>query len=359
LEYDPGIQQPILIYGEMNMTEGISINEQLSVSQAERGVEWLKTALQTAVKLEFATIPPYLCAMWSIKDDSVPAYESIREIVMEEMLHLGLVCNLLTTLGDTPRIWPDAAPQYPSPLPGGVRPGLIVSLGGMTPLRVRDIFMQIEKPDRDLVDLTEPNETTPTIGKFYEAIGTVIQAQPETIFTGNKQLTKPMGPYAQKLFKILSKADALKAIDLIKEQGEGTTASPRDPTIGGSPNEEDLAHYYRFMELVKGKKIVQDPATGKFVFSEIPVPFPETYRMAEVPEGGWQGSGTPVEKLKEFDLKYTEMLKQLHEAWETGEVGKLNLSINTMRDMTSIAMDLMQIEITPGGETYGPCFRMI
>ena len=29
----------------------------------------LKNALQTAMRLEFSTIPPYLCAQWSIKDD--------------------------------------------------------------------------------------------------------------------------------------------------------------------------------------------------------------------------------------------------------------------------------------------------
>jgi hypothetical protein len=219
--------------------------------------------------------------------------------------------------------------------------------------------MQIEKPDRDVVDPADPDATTPTIGKFYEGISAAIQALPETAFTGNKQLTRGMGPFAQRLFKILSKADALRAIELIKEQGEGTTASPRDPTAGGSADEDDLAHFYRFMELEKGKKIVQDPATGKFVLSDIPVPFPDTYPMAEVPEGGWQGAGAPVAKLAEFDQTYTEMVKQLHDAWKTGMLANLNAAVSAMYEMTPIATELMKKEITPGGQAYGPCFRIV
>lgn len=42
---------------------------------------WLKKSLQAAVSLEFATIPPYLCALWSIKDDRHDVARSIREII--------------------------------------------------------------------------------------------------------------------------------------------------------------------------------------------------------------------------------------------------------------------------------------
>ena len=78
-------------------------------------VNWLKQGLQAAVELEFATIPVYLCGMWSIQEQSGPAYERINSIVIEEMLHMGLACNMLTTLDGTPRscgmrCWKRASP---------------------------------------------------------------------------------------------------------------------------------------------------------------------------------------------------------------------------------------------------------
>jgi hypothetical protein len=342
------------------MAQTSRIAELMSVPAAEHGVAWITDSLQEAVRLEFATIPPYLSAMWSIKSGDGPAYDSLREIVVEEMLHLGLVCNLLTTLGVTPKIWPGAAPDYPCPLPGGVRPGLIVSLGGLTPERVRDLFMQIEKPHHDLVDPDDPDADTPTIGEFYAAIRAAVAALPPEAVTGQRQLARGMGPAARSLSKIDSAQKALDAIDLITEQGEGTTASPRDPSPG-SEDQDDLAHFYRFAELYKGRRIVQD-ATGKFVFSDTAVPFPETYPLAEVPHGGWQEptvTPTVAAKLKEFDAAYSTMLTQLQAAWEHGDPAKLGASVLTMHGLTSLVGELIGMQATTGGPVYGPCFRAV
>lgn len=69
-----------------------------------RGADWLKDALQQALMLELATLPPYLSGLWSIKEPSEDgvAAEAIRRIVFDEMSHLGLACNLLTTIGEFP-----------------------------------------------------------------------------------------------------------------------------------------------------------------------------------------------------------------------------------------------------------------
>ncbi len=85
-------------------------------------IDCLKRALQAAVTLEFATIPPYLCSLWSIEDNLHPAAKSIREVVQEEMLHMSLVCNLLASIGEVPEIG-SAVPSYPGSLPGGVHEG--------------------------------------------------------------------------------------------------------------------------------------------------------------------------------------------------------------------------------------------
>lgn len=92
--------------------------------EPEHDQAWLTRALQMAIKLEHATLPPYLCAMWSIKNTGDPVHDTIRKIVVDEMFHMGLACNLLTTIGGTPILHdPQFIPKYPGRLPGGVRPG--------------------------------------------------------------------------------------------------------------------------------------------------------------------------------------------------------------------------------------------
>ena len=62
------------------------------------------------------------------------------------MTHFGLACNLLVAIGGTPLLT-DAAvvPTYPGPLPGGVRPGLIVPLRKLDKAQAK-VFMEIEYP---------------------------------------------------------------------------------------------------------------------------------------------------------------------------------------------------------------------
>jgi hypothetical protein len=332
----------------------------LAVPAADRRTTWLTDSLQVAARLEFFTIPPYLCAMWSIEDGSGLVYDSLHEIVMEEMLHLGLVCNLLNALGETPRLYPDAAPEYPRSLPGGVRPGLVVPLARLSLTRVRDVFMQIERPHDDVFDPNVPNVNA-TIGQFYAAIAAVVQTLADSDFAGGKQLTRGMGSDARPMFAVTNRQSALDALELVTEQGEGTSASPRDPTAGGSADADDLAHYYRFTEMLAGKRI--DPTTGRFRDPVVPLPLPSITPMADVPDGGWRGKpGVPPEveaKLLAFDQQYTTMVQKLHEAWATGSPGPLGVSVSAMRGLSVKAVELMSFEIAVGGERYGPGFRLV
>ena len=91
----------------------------------------LQDCLQDAVQIEFATIPPYLTALYSIKDGyNQEAYSLIRGIVMQEMLHMVQAANLLIAVGGRPRIYgAKITPKYPiTGLPGGTLPQLQVSL---------------------------------------------------------------------------------------------------------------------------------------------------------------------------------------------------------------------------------------
>jgi hypothetical protein len=108
----------------------------------------LKDALQTAMQLEFSTIPPYLCAQWSINSDPSDVSDKIEDIVVQEMYHFALAGNMLTAIGGMPDVANAAfIPTYPTHvLPGGIRQALAVDLKPLTPDQVQ-VFMQIEYPE--------------------------------------------------------------------------------------------------------------------------------------------------------------------------------------------------------------------
>lgn len=110
--------------------------------------------LQLALGVELAVLPPYLYALWSIKSAdegaSPPALEaarSIRAVVYEEMLHAGLVANILNALGKPPDLLEHLV-DYPGPLPGhaALPPhGYVVGLGPLSTDTI-DTFLKIERP---------------------------------------------------------------------------------------------------------------------------------------------------------------------------------------------------------------------
>src|SRR5437867_3400135 len=79
----------------------------------------LREHLQVAIELEHATIPPYLCALYSIPDgENQQAARILRSVVLEEMLHLTLAANVLNAIGGRPIIdRPGFVPHYPMKLP--------------------------------------------------------------------------------------------------------------------------------------------------------------------------------------------------------------------------------------------------
>ena len=110
----------------------------------------LQDALQTAMQLEFSTIPPYLCAQWSIDGNGDPSGVAgmIRDIVIQEMLHFALAGNMLNAVGFTPSIAnPTFIPRYPThTLPGGIRLRHEVGLNPLSHTQL-EVFEEIEKPE--------------------------------------------------------------------------------------------------------------------------------------------------------------------------------------------------------------------
>src|SRR5579872_1542633 len=82
-------------------------------------VEGLRRHLQWAIELEHATLPPYLCALYSIEEGAnQEAAEVVHSVFMEEMLHLTLAANILNAVGGTPALdTPAILPSFPTYLP--------------------------------------------------------------------------------------------------------------------------------------------------------------------------------------------------------------------------------------------------
>ena len=326
----------------------MQIAELMRVPKAGHDATWLAQSLQAAIELELSTIPLYLCALWSIKTPNGVVYEHIQKVAFEEMLHLGLACNMLTTIGGTPRIAGlTTAPKYPGPLPGGVRPGLTVYLAGLTRQMVKEVFMEIEYPQAGPVAFAL-SPTFATIGDFYDAVLDAFVANAGAI-AGTKQLATS-APLFGELFPIASIDDVKKAIGEIKEQGEGTSQSPNAVEFGGK-----LAHYYLFGEIYNGKTLRQN-ASGQWKYEGDPVPFPEVFPVARVPDGGYPNLPEAVA----FDKLYSKLLQQLETAWVTGNQDLLDDAIfPKMSQLAGPARHLMQMPLDAGGFAYGPSFRFI
>jgi hypothetical protein len=322
------------------------IMQLMAVPADSRDLSWLQESLQSAIELEFATLPTYLSGMWSIKNQSGEVYDLIKSVVLEEMFHLGLACNMLKAIGGMPNI---VAPTYPGHLPGGVLPDLDVYLGGLSP-KALDMYMAIEEPEHPLA-LAETEY--PTIGMFYDAIRELFQTlSPPISADGQLAVTldvpKPDGSGAtttEPLTHLGTLDEILKAITTIKEQGEGTANSPDSPEFGG-----ELAHYYRFGEIRYGRRFVK--IDGSWQYAGAPVPFPDCYPVSRVPPGGYPD----LPASKKFDTAYFQLIAGLQNAWAGGGEQALDMAIGIMFQLYGLAAPIIAMPLPDGSGNYGPDF---
>lgn len=87
-------------------------------------LQWIRGALQTAIAIEHATMPLYSAAMYSLEVQNYPAYNTLRSVLMEEMLHMAAACNALAALGGSPRLATLDPGAILDGLPGSIAPTL-------------------------------------------------------------------------------------------------------------------------------------------------------------------------------------------------------------------------------------------
>lgn len=329
----------------------------------------LRTHLQWAIELEHSTIPPYLCALYSIKPGhNREAVEAITSVFIEEMLHMTLAANVLNAIGGTPVLdSPAFMPRYPAYLPHSAK-AFLVPLAPFSPATI-ETFMKIENPEA--LEAVPEAEGFHSIGQFYlaieEGLRTLCEALGEAaVFSGDKarQITPASLDYtgSGRIIPVYDLASALAAIDEIEEQGEGLT--PREVWDGDRdmfhPDSEEVAHYFRYQEILKGQLYQRGdtPATGPRGRT-FAVDWTAVYPMRDNPTAADYAVGSPVrEKMDAFNRVYSDVLRVLHRAFN-GEPAQMFASMGGMMELRSRAQELMQMPSGDGVTTAGPSFEYV
>jgi Ferritin-like len=234
---------------------------------------------------------------------------------------------------------------------------------------VEHVFMRIEQP-KHIIEFATSGMTTlepsKTIGEFYGRIRDTFEAEGEGWIIDTTGATQPSHPSLPPGIKrITNVADALKAIDLIVEQGEGTESEPIFPDGDTNPNNDELAHYYKFAEMVKGR-LKPNPAAGpasppqeRYIYdASDPVPFnaAAVLPLRTNPKSSHFDAGSPArEAIDAFNLKYTQVLQQLHAAFN-GQPSKIFGAVDSMNGMGVLAADICGITLDDGTRP-GPTFE--
>ncbi|WP_447002254.1 ferritin-like domain-containing protein [Saccharothrix isguenensis] len=386
----------------------MSISESLSVSASEpsqaskiQTLEELHEYLYKGLQLEHATLPPYLTALYSLHPGkNSDAWHVIRVVAVEEMLHLTLVANVLNAVGGTPDLTkPGFVPNYPTRLPCGPDYFEVHLLPFSR--EALDTFLKIEKPaqaaneeDRfvsmewatlgltsngsaprpdELAELEEsgtilglvprdPTQRFRSIGEFYEEINRGInhledQARKAgtTIFTGDpaRQVT-PEYFYSGggDVIKVTGRDTAVAALTLVAEQGEGLYGGIFD-------NQDEIAHYYRFQQLEKGRYYKKGDNPGEPSGPDLNVDWSAVYPVKpDIKLAHLAGDPELLAAAKEFNKSYATFLTGINLAYN----GQPELLLKAVWEMFRIRDSMNRLIRNPltghPGANAGPTFEL-
>ncbi len=319
--------------------------------------------------MEHATLAPYLYAYYSIipgtNDDAAGI---LMSVFGEEMLHMALAANLLNAVGGEPKVAESGfVPAYPAALPFSDA-SFLVPLSRFSVETVA-LFMKIERPEES--DAPAESDHFETIGQFYRAIEDALQELStllgeSAVFCGEpeRQITpETMAWYGGgRVVPVYDLASALEAVDEIEEQGEGLKHAEiwdgdRDMF---HPERDEVAHYFRFDQLVKGRRYQRGdtPQSGP-TGETLEVDWNGVYPNVDNPRLSDFPSGTPTRlKAEEFQVLYSQVLRELERAFN-GEPERVNDAISQMMELRDRARELVQMPIGDGSTNAGPVFGYV
>ena len=319
----------------------------MTVPADQRDDRWLEEGLQKAVELEMSTIPPYLYAAWSIDASQDPSRTQgvIVGIAREEMLHMGIACNLLASIGGQPKIV-QTAPRYPTNLPKHVHKGLQVALEPLSRDLLLRTFMAIEEPAAHLVEDPDfvPSGST-LISDFYDALQHAFEPPHSPDLSTARQINLD-NFFFKGSFVVANLDDVHAAIGLIKRQGEGTSTAPFE----NRADPEELAHFYQFGEIAHGHRLTR---TAPFTYTGDVVQMPAVRAVA--PADPMAPTAT------QFNRLYSDLLGDLEQAWDGGGNDPLRGAVDKMNDLGGAAEQMIRqgagppfVVVDTSGSPLGP-----
>ena len=320
--------------------------------------------LNQAAELEHGLACSYLFAAFSLKNsaeegltgNAVPTVQNwkrvLRGIAIEEMGHLGVVSNLLASIGGAPHL---SRPNFPQPT-SYYLPDYSLSLQPFSESTLEH-FIYVERPAGHHVEqvlkplANEPlqiptkNDIGPnpepfeTVAAFYEAIESLLveladRLGQEKLFVGRKEARTTAKHLTFGDFPpITDLSTALAAINSVIEEGEGDRGDRED------------SHYGRFRRIQEEYRELK-AADSSFIPS-LPVlenPFPRTPPLVAGAVNVLTNPGA-AEASDLFDATYSLMLQVLGRYFASGEE-----SDEEMERLAGIAIETMGAVLSPLGE---------
>ena len=303
-----------------------------------KDLTWIKESRQSAIELEYSTLPLYLSAMFSLEVQNYTAYNTIRSVAMEEMVHMAIACNMLSALGGSPQLKTMNIPFPTQGLPGGAEPDLFIGLARFSKKQLKN-FMRIEIPEFLLKEKNLPEEY-PTIANFYNSIREAIIENSEAVEAAAKETAErlknnlPPNQVGDDIgFSTFNFKDGdypvqmlCAGIDEILEQGEGASTQE---LITSNLYESEESHYAKFASLYYGAAYQKPEPLVELTsenesdfFKGMPIGWPEVVNTLAVPADGYakilaldpNAQAVSVD-LNAFDTGFSTMLDALDTAW--------------------------------------------
>jgi hypothetical protein len=337
--------------------QDMSLQKSIPTSKAiigARDIHWIRGALQSAIAIEHSTMPLYAAAMYSLEVQNYPAYNTLRAVLMGEMLHMSAMCNILAALGGVPRIKQLNPTAITGGFPGSVMPGLTARIAKLSREQL-SIFMRIESPEEILPIKEKVESRYPTIGRFYVEIQRAMKENAASVRAAilGRRLSNQVGGNLGYAIIDPKAGDPveqiIESIELVINQGEGF-----DSTISSGLNsQEELSHYARFAELRFGRSYTgpSDPnnvdintESQRRYFQGDRIVWPNVINFLAVPKDGYAAilhldpnKQDVLKELQAFDVAYTRMLAALDDAWNGSEedswpsLGRAVFEMNELR----------------------------
>lgn len=331
----------------------------------------VQESLKAAVQTELMTIPPYLTALFSIRDENFEARKLVHSVVVEEMLHMTLAANTLIAIGgDVPIVALGSSIRYPSTFPLDVDDGLVVGLASLTRPQIHDVFMAIERPDTTATLPGEGGSVPPigpgsgygSLGDFYNAViealkrlGPSVFAQPrlerQVVITDWFNYEIEGAPDG----RVSSFESAQAVLEKIIAQGEGLQI--RQDQIDPKDGDKTYAHYFKFGEIYYGKLLVPDDKAisgWSYTGDDVPldtgliVTLQNNAALSDYPpDSGAHIAGSA------FYGAYCRLLRALEETFN-GSPAKLDSALGIMFELKLVAQQVMQFAVSENAYAAPP-----